>query len=70
MAIMRYTWYQKISAFHVHPFVIDYIKLKFNLSNHVQVFWRENTTIVVYKKKEESSMFCLCNINRYFVHLK
>jgi len=26
------------TAFNVHPFVIDYIKLKLNLSNHVRLF--------------------------------
>jgi len=24
MAIMIYKWYHRLSAFHVHPFVIDY----------------------------------------------
>jgi len=36
MDIMIYTWYQRLSAFHVHPFVINYLKL--NLSDHMHFF--------------------------------
>jgi len=35
---MIYTWHQRLSAFNVHPFVIDYIKLKLNLFDQVRVF--------------------------------
>ena len=35
---MMYTWYQRLSAFHINSFVIDYIKLKLNLSDDVQFF--------------------------------
>jgi len=35
---MIYTWYQTLSAFHVYPFVVDYIRLKLNISDHVRFF--------------------------------
>ena len=36
MAIMSYTLYQRLYAFHVHRFVINYIKI--NLYDHVHFF--------------------------------
>jgi len=37
------------TAFHVHLFAVDYIKLKLNLSDHMR-FLRENTMNIVYEK--------------------